>query len=81
MQEKSRDVQRQRAVSHTAVTQYPSLTEDNSRAIEEAYNLLRASVLDIQNGKYAGKVEMVVNMTTGGIASCYTLTSTTKKVK
>ena len=57
------------------------LTESNQRAYDEAVKSLKQALQAMQTNKEHGKVELVLDMVSGGVSRCICTKSATEKVK
>lgn len=57
------------------------LSESNRKAYEEAKRVLEQSLLAMQVSKEHGKVELTLNMVSGGVSGCFCTKTATEKVK
>lgn len=57
------------------------LSESNQKAFDEAVKSLKNALTTMQNTKDHGKVELTMNMVSGGVSGCFCTHTTTNKVK
>lgn len=57
------------------------LSESNQKAFDEAVKALRQSLSAMQTNKEHGKIELILNMVSGGVSGCLCTKATTDKVK
>ncbi len=57
------------------------LSESNQKALDEAVKSLTQALSAMQSAKEHGKVEMPLNMVSGGVSGCFCTKSATAKVK
>lgn len=57
------------------------LSEQNRKAYDEAVKSLEQALSSMQNSKEHGKIELTLNMVSGGVSGCFCTKSATNKVK